>query len=270
MPRYIHGHDESVLRSHKWRTVENSIKFLTPFFASSSTLRILDVGCGPGTITLDIAKTYPHTKVTGLDKSELVLVDAKADAQAANITNLEYITGDIYKLPFDDNTFDVVLSHQTLQHIDNPVKGLSELARVVKPGGTVGVRDAIYETFAYGPRAETDWYERFKHIYKTVAIRNGGQPDAGAYYLQWAESAGLDMDNVKYTTSNWTYSSPADLEWLGGSWSDRVLKSDFANLAIEIGVNREELEEISNGWRQLSKTPNAVFIMVHGELLYTK
>ena len=68
---YLHGHHDSVLRSHRWRTAENSAGYLLPRLRPDA--RVLDVGCGPGTITADPAGLVPDGEVTGIDAAEGVL-----------------------------------------------------------------------------------------------------------------------------------------------------------------------------------------------------
>src|SRR5207248_281103 len=128
---YTHGHHESVLRSHKWRTVDNSARYLAPSLTAGAS--VLDVGCGPGTISVDIAKRVAPGRVVGLDASAAVIEDARA--HAAGVDNIEFRAGDVYALDVDDGTFDVVHAHQVLQHLHDPVKALREMKRVCKPGG---------------------------------------------------------------------------------------------------------------------------------------
>src|SRR2546423_15573858 len=67
--RYIHGHGDSVLRSHRWRTAENSAAYLLPHLRAG--MRLLDVGCGPGTLTVDLARRVGSTgEVVGVELSE--------------------------------------------------------------------------------------------------------------------------------------------------------------------------------------------------------
>src|SRR5580765_4266178 len=68
---YTHGHHESVLRSHKWRTVDNSAAYLAPRLTSGSS--VLDLGCGPGTITADIGRRVAPGRVLGIDASAAVI-----------------------------------------------------------------------------------------------------------------------------------------------------------------------------------------------------
>ena len=74
---YTHGHHESVLRSHRWRTIENSAAYLVPYLSPGKEL--LDVGCGPGTITADFAKRLRPGRVLGIDPSADAINAARRD-----------------------------------------------------------------------------------------------------------------------------------------------------------------------------------------------
>src|SRR5436190_21348050 len=115
-----HGHHESVLRSHKWRTVDNSAAYLAPHLTSGAS--VLDVGCGPGTITADIARRVAPGRVVGIDASADVIGQARRDAGGG--PNVEFSVGDIYALEIDDHTFDIVHAHQVLQHLPDSVSAL--------------------------------------------------------------------------------------------------------------------------------------------------
>src|SRR6478609_7493813 len=101
---YTHGHHESVLRSHRWRTVDNSAAYLAPRLTSGSS--VLDVGCGPGTITADIGRRVAPGRVLGIDASADVIEQARRDAGGG--LNVEFSVGDLYSFDTDDETFDVV------------------------------------------------------------------------------------------------------------------------------------------------------------------
>ena len=148
--RYSHGHQESVLRSHRWRTAENSAGFLLEHLSPSMAL--LDVGCGPGTITADVAMRLSGGSAVGVDLAESVVEAARA--AHADVANLSFEVGDAYDLSFEDGAFDVVYAHQVLQHLSEPVRALEEMRRVLRPGGLLAVRDADYGAFAWltGPR----------------------------------------------------------------------------------------------------------------------
>src|SRR5690606_30417431 len=129
--RYTHGHEPSALASHSARTAANSAAYLLPHLRPG--MQLIDIGCGPGPITLDLAALLAPGKVIGLEKVEAPLVAARAEAAARGDTTTVFLTGDALSLPFDDATFDVVHAHQVLQHLTDPVTALREMMRVCKP-----------------------------------------------------------------------------------------------------------------------------------------
>src|SRR5690606_3253578 len=98
--------------------------YLLPQIEAGQSL--LDVGCGPGNLTIDLANRVAPGKVVGVDLSEVVLEDARRDAAAAQVTNVEFQVADAYELPFEDDSFDVVHAHQVLQHLSDPIRALRE------------------------------------------------------------------------------------------------------------------------------------------------
>lgn len=258
--RYTHGHHESVLKSHSWRTVENSAAYLVPQLAPGSSL--LDIGCGPGTITVDFASRVAPGRVTGLDAAAEIVDQARG--LGAGIPNLDFVTGDAYRLPFENNTFDIVHAHQVLQHVADPIAVLREMRRVAKPGGVVAARDVDY--------SGTIWYpllpglERWASVYQAVHRSNGGEPDAGRRLVSWARAAGFE--DVTATASVWCFASDADRNWWGSMWAARVLESAFAPDAVSKAIaTHAELEEISEAWREWSTQDDAVLMMPHGEVI---
>ena len=259
---YTHGHAESVLRSHRWRTAENSAGYLLPRLDEGA--QILDMGCGPGTITIDLARRAGRGTVVGLDRSEAVIGEARASAQQAGVANVEFSVGDVYALDHEADTFDVVHAHQVLQHLSDPVAALREMGRVCRPEGLIAVRDSDYSAFTWWPAVPEldDWLD----LYRNVARGNDAEPDAGRRLKSWALAA--DLEVVASTASVWCFSSPADVEWWGRVWAERIVDSDMADQAIDRDlVTREDLHRLAQGWRRWAASADAWFVLVHGELL---
>ncbi|WP_460369539.1 class I SAM-dependent methyltransferase, partial [Actinocorallia lasiicapitis] len=133
--KYTHGHHDSVLRSHRWRTVDNSAAYAARYFVAGA--QVLDVGCGPGTISADIAARVAgrdgrgrEGRVVAIDLAEGVLAEAAAHAAEQGVTGIVFEARDVYDLPYADGAFDVVHAHQTLQHVADPVRALREMRRV--------------------------------------------------------------------------------------------------------------------------------------------
>lgn len=259
---YTHGHHDSVLRSHRWRTAANSAAYLLGELRPDA--RVLDIGCGPGTITCDLAALVPRGRVTGLDAAAGVLEQARATADERGLENIEFTTGDVHALDQPDGSFDVVHAHQTLQHVGDPVAALREMRRVCAPGGIVAVRDADYGGMFWYP--EVPGMDRWQQLYRRVASACGGQPDAGRRLHAWARQAGFT--DVTVSTSTWNYSTPQERAWWSGLWAERTVASAYAELAVGKGLaTREDLERIAEAWRAWGAHKDGWFGVLHGELL---
>jgi ubiquinone/menaquinone biosynthesis C-methylase UbiE len=256
---YTHGHHESVLRSHTWRTVENSAAYLLPHL--SPGLRVLDVGCGPGTITVDLAARVLPGVTIGIDRSPEVIELATRDNLG---TEARFETGDISELRFADRSFDLVHAHQVLQHLAEPVAALCEMRRVCATDGLVAARDSDYRSMTWYPA--NPGIARWLEIYEAVARANGGEPDAGRFLAAWARRAGFS--EVKAMASVWCFSEPEDRAWWGGLWAERITKSPLAERATELALaSPEELERVADAWRAWSADPDGWFTVLHAEVL---
>jgi len=105
--------------------------------------RVLDVGCGSGVVTRDIARRVgPAGLAVGADPSPQFLVVARELAQAAGLAGqVEFREGSALSLPFPDGAFDVAVAVTVLSHTPGGESAIAEMARVVCPGGRVGVFD---------------------------------------------------------------------------------------------------------------------------------
>jgi 2-polyprenyl-3-methyl-5-hydroxy-6-metoxy-1,4-benzoquinol methylase len=259
---YTHGHHASVLRSHDARTAQNSAAYLLSHLQPG--VRVLDVGCGPGSITRDFAALVEPAVVIGIENVEPPLGVARAAAETAGIANIRFELGDVYALDFPDASFDVVHAHQVLQHLSDPVAALREMGRVCAPGGVVAARDADYAAMTWYPASAgmTRWLE----LYRGVARGNDAEPDAGRRLLSWAQQAGYA--DITSSASVWCYATPAERAAWGGGWADRVTSSAFGTQAIDSGLADEsELAEIAKAWRQWTDQPDGWFTVLHGEIL---
>ena len=259
---YTHGHEDAVLRSHRWRTAENSAAHLLPHLCPGN--RLLDVGCGPGTLTADLARVVSPGKVVAVDVADTVIAEATAHAAEAGVVNVSFRTADFRQAGFEPASFDVVHAHQVLQHLSDPVGALATMAELARPGGIVAARDGDYGAFMWAPADEA--LDRWREVYSAVARRNGGEPDAGRWLLRLAQAAGLS--DVTYGSSTWTFATPVDRAWWSQLWAERCLSSSFARQAVDYGIaGRGELAALADGWRRWASNPDGVFIVPHGEIV---
>jgi SAM-dependent methyltransferase len=261
---YSHGHHPSVLRSHQWRTAENSAGYLLASLATGQSL--LDVGCGPGTITADLAARVTPGEVIGIDREPAIVAQAAALGSDRGLANLRFATGDVYALDFADASFDVVHAHQVLQHLTDPVAALMEMRRVLRPGGILAVRDGDYGAFTWAPPEPA--LDRWLDLYHQLTAHNGAQADAGRRLLGWVQAAGFGPSDITATSSTWTFADPDSRAWWGDTWAERVVLSSFADQVVAYGLaNREDLEALSRGWQHWVEQPDGFFAVLHGEIL---
>ena len=259
---YTHGHHESVLRSHSWRTAANSAAYLVPELRPG--MDVLDVGCGPGTITADLAALVAPGRVTAVDAAPDVVDKARAVAAERGLDNVEFAVADVHALDFPDDSFDVVHAHQVLQHVGDPVQALREMRRVCRPGGVIAARDSDYGAFAWFPElpALDDW----SRLYHAVARHNGGEPDAGRRLFSWARAAGFT--DVTTSAATWCFATEEERAWWSGLWADRTTASVYAELAVDGGhATAVQLAEIAEAWREWGRQEDAWFMDPHGEIL---
>ncbi|MGW2655640.1 class I SAM-dependent methyltransferase [Streptomyces sp. NPDC001478] len=259
---YTHGHHESVLRSHRWRTAANSAGYLIGELGSG--LDVLDVGCGPGTITADLAALVAPGRVTAVDTTREILDQAAAVAAERGLDNVEFAVADVHDLDFPDDSFDVVHAHQVLQHVGDPVQALREMRRVCRPGGIVAARDSDYAAMNWFP-ASPDM-DAWLRLYDRVARANGGEPDAGRRLLSWAHAAGFT--DITPTAAAWCFATPESRAWWSGMWADRTVGSVYAKMAVEGGhATEEQLTAIADAWRTWGEQEDGWFMVPHGEIL---
>ena len=240
--RYLHGHHDSVLSSHRWRTVENSAAYFAAVVEAD--FRILDVGCGPGTITAGLAALVPEGAVIGIDRSAEVIAEAKIAAPTA-----DFVVADLMALGIGSRSVDAVHLHQVLQHLVDPVGALGEVARVLVPGGVLAARDSDYSAMSWSPadpRLDT-WLE----LYRAAARSLGAEPDAGPQLEGWARAAGFE--DVEVSVTNWVYETPEERRWWGSLWADRMTKSALASTILEASLaTPDDLAELARAWREFS------------------
>ena len=257
---YSHGHHPSVTTAHAARTVASSAAYLEPLLEAG--LDVLDVGCGPGSITAGFADLVAPGSVVGIDSSADVI--AQAAETHADLANAAFRVGNVYDLDAPDESFDVVHAHQLLQHLADPVAALREMRRVVRPGGIVAAREADFGAMTWFPAV--DELDEWRELYGTLARGNGGEPDAGRRLPGWAAAAGFA--DIEVSSTSWVYATAEDRRVHAESWAQRVLHSAFAEQTLERGLaDQQTLDRLAEGWRRWSRMDDGVFLVPSVEIL---
>ncbi|KAI3405890.1 hypothetical protein KGF56_001109 [Candida oxycetoniae] len=268
---YSKGFDKTKSDTHSWRNVENSSKFVTSVLKPN--FKVLDVGCGPGTITIDFARNYLNQggSIIGVEPTK-ELIDLANETRAKTVPdlkNIEFTLGSIYKLPFEENTFDLVHAHQVVVHLQDPIAALAELKRVTKPGGYVCVKDGDIETSIISPPK----YEILVDYYILTA-KNAVSTDirAGRNLRGKAIIAGYEAKNITTSVSNWLLAD------------DSAAKQNWAKLFINrIANNKDEVmfrddnekdqaakREVIEKWKEWQNDENGLLELLHFEIIYKK
>ncbi len=292
--RYAHGYHTVIVDSYARRTAQTCAAFVLPRLEPHHEL--LDLGCGPGTITADLARHV--RRVVGVDTSAEMVRQArqaavKAQAQVevevktegegssvgalgaeaenagevhcgSEMGNVSFEIASAYQLPFAEDSFDVIYAHQVMQHLGDPVAALREARRVLRPGGLVALRDSDYDTMVHAPREPA--IERWRELYHLVSAANGGEADAGRFLMGWVLKAGFSEPAV--TASAVTHATPEARQAWGQMWAVRALESDFAKHVTANGfANRNELEEISVAFRRWADSDDGFWGYLCGEVI---
>jgi ubiquinone/menaquinone biosynthesis C-methylase UbiE len=134
---YRPGYSPPVLSLMAERSAETHADFFLPQLTPGFT--VLDAGCGPGTITLGLARRVAPGHVIGIDIEDSQFENAQEQAKSEGL-NVEFHKTSVYELPFEDYPFDAAFSPAQLEHLVEPGAALVDLRRVLKPGGWIGVR----------------------------------------------------------------------------------------------------------------------------------
>ena len=272
---YTQGYSDQTVATHQLRTAESDAAFLIPHI--KKTDRILDVGCGPGTITTGFAKYAREGTVLGIDVSNEVLAKAKAQAANANIPtegpgSVSFAQGNVLEgLAYPDDTFDIIYCAQVLGHFpppDLPHRALVEMRRVLKPGGILATRDAASQHF-YPQKLDLDrlWVQNFGRV-----VRKGERDGeiSGTMMPALFRKAGFDVDGgkVRIGTASTSYSGSETRKWLAKRTASQLQVGDpFRQSWLNAGISEDEIQQTVEAVQKWAETEDAWFAALHCEML---
>nr|POE63705.1 putative methyltransferase c1b3.06c [Quercus suber] len=270
---YVPGYKKSHLQHHEWRNAENSAAYLLPILQAKARevpeLKLLDVGAGSGTITASLAKYMPHGQITATDLSDEILKSAATHAQKAGVANITFQTADIYKLPFPDNTFDVVHASMVLSHLDAHVDAFKEMLRVTKPGGVVANSESDLRMWCWYP--ELPGIAKMRDIQNSVHEKGGASSKVGPRLVSYAMQAGAKREQITMSFGTWTYSTPEERDMWANVLASRCREGASRGTAVREGwATEEDYEEAALAWEEWARTEDATFAAMHGQILVRK
>ena len=259
---YTMGYSEQFLQLLDRRNAETHAAHLLPHLKSGD--RILDFGCGPGTISVGLARAVEPGEMHGIDIEESQIALAGASAEAGGHANATFHVADVTDLPFEDDYFDAAHCHAVLMHVPDTQAALSEVKRVLKPGGVFASRELIGEASFLDPAMETlnaAWV-----TFMGLLAANGGHPQMGKELKRILIETGFS--DVQATASFDFFSTPGDVTFFRAFVEDWFFSDNVVAAATAFGVATHEQFDV---WRrevvEWSEHPGAVGGLAFGEAI---
>lgn len=262
-PIYTHGYDSAMtLKMHARRTVEVQGRFFLPYLQPG--MRLLDCGCGSGSITRGLARLVAPGEVVGIDIAASEIDRACTDTLHEKVVNARFEVGNLYELAFPDASFDAIFCHNVLEHLNDPGKALSEMRRVLKPEGIIGVRDADNGGDLLQPEEELlmEWFALLEADWRIV----GGNPRI-ARSLPWVlRQAGFD--SITPSASYDVYSDPEAVQLIAEVAAMRCQESDAVQRIVDHKLaDPVKLRAMHDAWLAWADRPDAFFAHAHVEVV---
>jgi SAM-dependent methyltransferase len=257
-------HNNAILDFQRKRG-DSSAAFVLPFL--NEAMDVLDVGCGPGTITAALARTAKSA--VGIDISAKAIVAAHATASSARLPKVGFIRGTMTALPFDDDSFDAVFFHAVLYHLDAATlaAALSEARRVLKPGGLVATRDADVGGNILHPESAglllaldlwTRWYEHADPESVRFGRRQSAILRAHGFAPVWNGASFVNHSADETTRRESVTDAKHSLQGMSADLIARGLAS------------RDEIEQALSAWDAWGGNPDSVYLRCRCECVARK
>ena len=264
-PSYTMGYSDEFRQLLERRSAERNAKHLLPHLEPGH--RVLDFGCGPGSISVGLARAVEPGEFHGIDMEESQIGLARAAAEAGGHRNATFHVGDVTALPFEDDYFDAAHCHAVLMHVPDTAATLAEVKRVLKPGGIVGAREMSVGSSFLSPGGEH--LEGAWTTFAKLLEGNGGHPEMGRELKGSLLDAGFS--DVRTDGSFDFFGSDADVAFLRAFIDDWFYSPEVTAAAVKYGLaTQEQLDEWRAGLDDWSKEPGACGGFAFGEALASK
>ena len=242
------------------RTAAKEGAFFLPYLRPG--MRVLDLGCGPGSITLGLAEKVAPGEVIGVDLQPSQVAQAQALSAARGVMNTRFEVADVYRLSFPDGSFDAVFAHVVMMHLREPVRALAEMRRVLRLDGIVGVRDCDWGGRIHAPM--TPLLEQWYALTVRIRQRNGGDPFMARHHRQLLLDAGFAR--AEASVSVWTAGTPDQTRQCAA-----FLKASLQGLAptalAEGWIDQTTVEAVGAEIEAWAGRPDALYVDMYCEAL---
>ena len=232
--------------------------FLAPHLRPG--MRLIDCGCGPGSITVDLAQAVAPGEAIGIDLRGDALTQGRTLARERGIANVTFQTASVYQLPYANGSFDAAFACAVLQHLAHPVAALQEMRRVLKPGAVIGIVDGSSPiTFRYPTNVLLDAWDKLRALEREY---NAGRPSDALQLRALLREAGFARTQASGTMSTEAGPPAGSLDETRRVAQDHLirLRGLLGKLALAQGwVTQQELERMAEALIAWGEAPDAFY-----------
>ena len=264
-PTYTMGYSDDFQQMLARRSVHTHAAHLLPHLKPGQ--RVLDFGCGPGTISVGLATAVEPGEIYGIDMEASQIDLARAAAQAGGHANATFHIGDVTDLPFDDDSFDIAHCHAVLMHVPDTQGALAEVKRVLKPGGLIASRESIISSSFLHPGDE-DTAEAWATFARLLA-GNGGHPDMGLELKANLMEAGFV--DIQASGSFDFFGATEDVAFFHGFINDWFFSPKVTAAIVQFGLaSQQQLDDWQTRIDEWKADTGAVGAIAFGEAIAYK
>ena len=264
-PDYTMGFGDEMLESYRRNDAQSNAAYLLPHLRPGQ--RLLDFGCGPGSISIGLATAVRPGEMHGVDMEESQIELARSAAEFLRQENAVFHVGDVTDLPFEDGYFDVAHCHNVLMHVPDIQAVLAEVKRVLKPGGLIGCREMICGSSFTQP--DFGVIRKAWDMFEDLLAADDGHPQMGKELKEHLTAAGFTSTRV--TGSFDIYSTPGDIDFIFRLANQWFLAPEITDAAIKYGATTPELvRQIEDAYERWKDEPGAVCGVSFGEAVAGK
>jgi ubiquinone/menaquinone biosynthesis C-methylase UbiE len=217
-------------------------------------MRILDVGCGTGDLSLLAAELVGGSgDVVGFDASESAIYEARNRISCKSFPMIHFIQSDIASLSQDIGKFDAIIGRRILMYLENPVVSIKSLANFLKPDGIMVFQESDCSGSTLNGASMPLHSKVQSWIWDTVS-KEGGNTHIGMNLYSTMKASSLNVKYIKAEAVIHTVETGSDLAWVVKMMMDRIIRHGIAT-ADEIGIDTLE-KRLENEM----KKENAIFI----------
>ena len=232
--------------------------FLAPHLRAG--MRLIDGGCGPGSITVDLARVVAPGEVIGVDLRGDALAQGRALARERGIANVAFQVASVRQLPYANGSFDAAFACAVLQHLADPLAALEEMRRVLKPGGVIGIVDgSSMVTFRYPTNPFLETWDRLRGLEREYTT---GRPSDALALRALLRAAGFERTHASATMATEAGRPAGSIEETRRVVQNHLirLRGVLGELAVAQGwATKEELAQVAEALIAWGEAPDAFY-----------